>query len=365
MRCSRAARRRTAQRAPEPDPCPPVDQRGVHAPAVRRLRCRRLRVERASSGGGGGAACTGRTERPVPADFDSWISQSAAELELRRRLDPEGELAERRQPARAHPVHVAGDPARLPARRGEPAPLLLGGDRRPHARRAAHHLGVERVHRHLGEPARRRPAPAAGTDSGLDVRTWDVLEQALAMYEHGSHGFLIRDRAEDGAGAQSFHSREKGADRPPELVLVFDDPDAPPQPGSCSDVRLKLAADRDSWVNEGSPTNNFGNDSTLKIKSQSGLELARSSSVSRSRPSAPAARRSRRRRSAWRRPRARRAARSRPPRRGGLDGVGRHVGEPARRVGARCRRLPRSTARSSGTSPRGCCPCTSRATTGS
>ena len=91
------------------------------------------------------------------------------------------------------------------------------------------------------------------------------------MYsDGGGHGFLIRDAVEDDAGEQSFHGSEKGEDRPPELVLIFDDPDAPPVQDTCPTTPQSLAADRDSWVSEGSPTNNFGTDSTLKVKSQLG-----------------------------------------------------------------------------------------------
>ena len=44
------------------------------------------------------------------------------------------------------------------------------------------------------------------------------------MYAPGAnHGFLIRDAAENGGGFdQAFHSREKGADNPPQLVISFD-----------------------------------------------------------------------------------------------------------------------------------------------
>jgi hypothetical protein len=43
-----------------------------------------------------------------------------------------------------------------------------------------------------------------------------------AMYTSGNHGFLIRDANENGPGMeQSFNSREKGADNPPQLVINF------------------------------------------------------------------------------------------------------------------------------------------------
>jgi hypothetical protein len=42
------------------------------------------------------------------------------------------------------------------------------------------------------------------------------------MYSGGNHGFQVRDSAESGDGLdQQFNSREKGTDRPPELVITF------------------------------------------------------------------------------------------------------------------------------------------------
>ena len=43
-----------------------------------------------------------------------------------------------------------------------------------------------------------------------------------AMYSGGNNGFVIRDAAESGGGIeQGFHSREKGTDNPPRLVITF------------------------------------------------------------------------------------------------------------------------------------------------
>jgi hypothetical protein len=51
---------------------------------------------------------------------------------------------------------------------------------------------------------------------------WAVTAHVQAMYTLGNHGFLIRDASENGAGMeQSFNSREKGADNPPQLVITF------------------------------------------------------------------------------------------------------------------------------------------------
>jgi hypothetical protein len=38
---------------------------------------------------------------------------------------------------------------------------------------------------------------------------------------NANHGFTIRDAGANGQLAQDFHSREKGTDNPPRLVLTF------------------------------------------------------------------------------------------------------------------------------------------------
>ncbi|HEX2291692.1 MAG TPA: DNRLRE domain-containing protein, partial [Gaiellaceae bacterium] len=66
--------------------------------------------------------------------------------------------------------------------------------------------------------------PAATTPSGQGVLEWDVTAQLLGSYVSGNHGLLVRDTAENGNGdEQTFNSREKANDGPPELLLVFDD----------------------------------------------------------------------------------------------------------------------------------------------
>jgi CSLREA domain-containing protein len=63
---------------------------------------------------------------------------------------------------------------------------------------------------------------AATVASGSGYREWDVLGQVLGMYATANNGFLIRDAAENGNGIdQVFHSREKGSDNPPRLVISF------------------------------------------------------------------------------------------------------------------------------------------------
>jgi hypothetical protein len=42
------------------------------------------------------------------------------------------------------------------------------------------------------------------------------------MYSDGNHGLVVRDSVEGGGGLdQNFHSREKGNDNPPTLVISF------------------------------------------------------------------------------------------------------------------------------------------------
>ena len=64
---------------------------------------------------------------------------------------------------------------------------------------------------------------AATVASGSGYREWTVTSQVQAMYApNANHGFLVRDASENGSGFdQSFHSREKGTDNPPRLVITF------------------------------------------------------------------------------------------------------------------------------------------------
>jgi large repetitive protein len=65
--------------------------------------------------------------------------------------------------------------------------------------------------------------PAATAASGAGYRELTVTSQVQAMYAPGAnHGFLVRDVTENGTGLdQAFHSREKGTDNPPRLVVTF------------------------------------------------------------------------------------------------------------------------------------------------
>ncbi len=255
------------------DPCPEVDQRGVARPAFGGYDAGAYESSLeppGGGGGGGGGQCTGRTERPVPSDRDSWISEAAAGSNFGG--DSTLKVASQAGANQRALLHFE-----LPAI--PPGCRLMDATLRVYSPSAVEGRTIDalRVTSPWSESTvawSNQPSTAggaSGTDSGLDVRQWDVLAQTLDMYSLGGHGFLLRDRDEGGSSAlQSFHSREKGADRPPELLLVFDDPDAPSAGGDCGSTPLRLFADRDSWVSESSPTNNFGTDSTLKIKSQTG-----------------------------------------------------------------------------------------------
>jgi hypothetical protein len=64
--------------------------------------------------------------------------------------------------------------------------------------------------------------PAATAASGEGWRSWTVASQVQSMFAEGNFGFLVRDLAENGVGIeQQFHSREKSADNPPQLVITF------------------------------------------------------------------------------------------------------------------------------------------------
>jgi hypothetical protein len=70
------------------------------------------------------------------------------------------------------------------------------------------------------QPATAGAAAATGSRSG--TVEWSVTSQVRDMYSGANHGFLLRDSAEDGGGLdQNFHSREKGNDNPPVLVVTF------------------------------------------------------------------------------------------------------------------------------------------------
>ena len=63
---------------------------------------------------------------------------------------------------------------------------------------------------------------AATTASGAGYREWAVTQHVVDMYAPNAKlGFTIRDSAANGQQPQDFHSREKGTDNPPRLVVTF------------------------------------------------------------------------------------------------------------------------------------------------
>jgi CSLREA domain-containing protein len=69
-----------------------------------------------------------------------------------------------------------------------------------------------------------QPVPAgsaSGVASGSGYLEWNVTAQLASTYAANT-GFLVRDRTDDRDGfEQGFHSREKGTDNPPRLVISF------------------------------------------------------------------------------------------------------------------------------------------------
>jgi large repetitive protein len=60
------------------------------------------------------------------------------------------------------------------------------------------------------------------TPSGSGYREWAVTQMVRDMYApNANNGFTIRDAGANGQQPQDFHSREKGTDNPPRLVLTF------------------------------------------------------------------------------------------------------------------------------------------------
>jgi Bacterial Ig-like domain len=254
-------------------PCPPVDQRGVARPIFTGSDVGAYESELPPGGGGGDQPCTGRSERPVLSDFDSWVSQGVPGANF----GSDAILKVKSLPGvnQRSLVHFTLPP--IP-----PGCKVTGATLRLYSPSAVEGRSLEALRlasdwSEFGVTWDNQPetvGPAAIIQSGREFRDWDVLEQTRDMYaSSGGHGFLIRDAAENESGEQSFHSSEKSTDRPPELILIFDDKNAQPPPATCPTTPQSLAADRDSWVSEGSPLNNFGNDSTLKVKSQAGSQI--------------------------------------------------------------------------------------------
>jgi hypothetical protein len=72
------------------------------------------------------------------------------------------------------------------------------------------------------QPATTGLAATAPSRSSAGYLEWTVTGQVQSMYSIANHGFLIRDSAENGGGLeQTFHSREKAPDNPPQLVVTY------------------------------------------------------------------------------------------------------------------------------------------------
>jgi hypothetical protein len=72
------------------------------------------------------------------------------------------------------------------------------------------------------QPAGTGTAATATSPTTNRYVEWGVVSQLQSMYAGSNHGFAIRDAAEnDGGLDQGFHSREKGSDNPPRLVITY------------------------------------------------------------------------------------------------------------------------------------------------
>ncbi len=81
---------------------------------------------------------------------------------------------------------------------------------------------TESTVRWSNQPATTGTAATVASASTSGYLQWGVTAHVGAMYSGGNHGFLIRDSVEGASGVeQSFHSREKGTDNPPRLVITF------------------------------------------------------------------------------------------------------------------------------------------------
>ena len=72
------------------------------------------------------------------------------------------------------------------------------------------------------QPGTTGTAATAASRTSPGYVEWSVAALVQAMYSGTNTGFLIRDSVEGGGGfEQSFNSREKGTDNPPQLVINF------------------------------------------------------------------------------------------------------------------------------------------------
>ena len=86
---------------------------------------------------------------------------------------------------------------------------------------AAASAWLERSVTWSNQPATTGPAATALVPDEPGYLEWPVASQVQAMYQ-ANHGFVLRDRSEGATGIeQVLHSREKGGDNPPQLVISF------------------------------------------------------------------------------------------------------------------------------------------------
>jgi hypothetical protein len=90
------------------------------------------------------------------------------------------------------------------------------------------------------QPATAGAGASAPSRSSAGYVEWSVTSHVQAMYLGTNTGFQIRDASENGPGMdQSFNSREKGADNPPQLIV--ETADAAQAPAPAADLPPTLA----------------------------------------------------------------------------------------------------------------------------
>jgi hypothetical protein len=104
------------------------------------------------------------------------------------------------------------------------------------------------------QPAAAGTAASAPSRSSAGYVEWSVTSHVQAMYLGTNTGFQIRDASENGPGLeQSFNSREKGADNPPQLIVETADAGELVSPGGPIDVTDPPAGQPADQVEEPPP----------------------------------------------------------------------------------------------------------------
>ncbi len=207
-------------------PCPAVDQRGIERPRHARHDVGAYESELAPGGESLPEAPGECPKLPnsISANADTWISQSSASsnsgsdssLKVKSQSGSNSRVLVRfaLPPLPEGCTTIASAVLRLESASAKEGRTLA-------ALQAAGAWSETGVTWNNQPPT---AGPPTTTASGQGRLEWNVTAQTLGSYVSGNHGFLIKDAAENGGGdEQSFNSREKPADGPPELVLVFDD----------------------------------------------------------------------------------------------------------------------------------------------